>query len=112
MVLTSRLDVAFQVDSVDAVYEEAIHNGAVSVQRPMTVRDEDGEVRIATIKTYGDTVHTLVQNISYKGLFLPGYRASTGSKDPLSKLLPDIRLEAIDHCVGNQDWDQMESVCD
>jgi 4-hydroxyphenylpyruvate dioxygenase len=23
-----------------------------------------------------------------------------------------VNLEAIDHCVGNQDWDEMENICD
>lgn len=27
-------------------------------------------------------------------------------------LLPPVELEAIDHCVGNQDWDEMESICE
>lgn len=35
---------------------------------------------------YGDTTHTLIENISYKGLFLPGYHPPL-FKDPLlSKL--------------------------
>jgi 4-hydroxyphenylpyruvate dioxygenase len=32
--------------------------------------------------------------------------------DPLSKLLPTVQLSHIDHCVGNQDWDEMENICD
>ena len=68
-------------------------------------------MRLATLSTYGDTTHTLIQNISYTGPFLPGYTSSPTAVDPLSKYLPSIALQRIDHCVGNQDWEQMEDAC-
>ncbi|KAF2179067.1 4-hydroxyphenylpyruvate dioxygenase [Zopfia rhizophila CBS 207.26] len=105
-------DVAFEVDSVDAVYNAAIRNGAESVCPPHTMSDPHGSVRLATIKTYGDTTHTLIEKSSYSGVFLPGYRPETAAKDPMSRFLPQVKLEAIDHCVGNQDWDEMENICD
>lgn len=104
-------DVAFEVDDVHGVHENAVLNGAISVQSPVTDTSEEGDVLRATIKTYGDTTHTFIQNTSYHGTFLPGYRSAT-SDDPINSLLPDIDLEAIDHCVGNQDWQQMEAACD
>ncbi|GAB7363729.1 hypothetical protein MBLNU230_g4297t1 [Neophaeotheca triangularis] len=106
-------DVAFQVDSLEAIYTNAINNGAVSVQAPFVDSSEDGSVLKATIRTYGDTTHTFIQrNDSYTGPFLPGYRALPSNPDPLNTQLPPINLEAIDHCVGNQDWQQMEPTCD
>ena len=55
-------DVSFEVDNVRAVYDKAIINGAVSVMEPTAVRDEtDGDVLMATIRTYGDTNDTLIQ---------------------------------------------------
>ncbi|KAL6702734.1 hypothetical protein ACN47E_001016 [Coniothyrium glycines] len=104
-------DVAFEVDNVDAIYSAAISGGAVAVAAPHDVSDSYGSVRLATIRTYGDTTHTLIQKTSYNGLFLPGYRAETTTADPLHRFLPSVTLEAIDHCVGNQDWDSMEDVC-
>lgn len=105
-------DVAFEVDNVRAVYEKAIANGARSVQQPTTLRDQvDGEVVTAVIRTYGDTTHTLVERSLYQGVFLPGYRPAT-TADPLAQLLPKVPLELIDHCVGNQDWNQLESACE
>ncbi|KAI9053909.1 hypothetical protein LZ554_002854 [Drepanopeziza brunnea f. sp. 'monogermtubi'] len=105
-------DVAFEVDHVEAVYNQAISQGAVSVRRPQTLGDEDGSVTAAVIRTYGDTTHTLISRDSYHGVFLPGYKAIPASKvDPLQELLPRVSLEAIDHCVGNQDWGQMEAAC-
>ncbi|KAL9121600.1 MAG: hypothetical protein Q9187_001840 [Circinaria calcarea] len=101
-------DVAFEVDDVRAVYGEAVSKGAGSVAGPTIIKDRmDGEVLTATIKTYGDTTHTLVDRSKYNGIFLPGYRA-VFERDALSDHFPSIELEAIDHCVGNQDWDQMD----
>lgn len=105
-------DVAFAVDDVKATYAAAVAKGAVSVQEPITVVDEqDGQIVTAVIKTFGDTTHTLVDRSRYKGCFLPGFRNLT-RPDPLEKYLPTITLEVIDHFVGNQDWDQMESACE
>jgi 4-hydroxyphenylpyruvate dioxygenase len=63
---------------------------------------------MATIRTYGDTTHTLIERTNYHGAFLSAYRA-VDQVDPLSAYLPQISLEAIDHCVGNQDWNQMNA---
>ena len=105
-------DVAFAVDDVKAIYAAAIAKGAISVQEPLTVStEEDGEIVTAIIKTFGNTTHTLVDRSRYKGCFLPGFRA-TPVPDPLEKYLPKITFEVIDHFVGNQDWDQMESACE
>jgi 4-hydroxyphenylpyruvate dioxygenase len=105
-------DVAFEVDNVEAVYRQAVEQGAVSVQPPRKRSDENGFVTTAIIRTYGDTTHTLISRDSYHGVFLPGYKSIPASKlDPLQRLLPSIKLEAIDHCVGNQDWGDMEAAC-
>jgi 4-hydroxyphenylpyruvate dioxygenase len=106
-------DVAFEVDNVEAVYAQAVAQDAVSIQPPRTIRDENGFVTTAIIRTYGDTTHTLISRSSYSGLFLPGFRGIPQSKvDPLQKFLPCVQLEAIDHCVGNQDWGAMEAACE
>jgi 4-hydroxyphenylpyruvate dioxygenase len=57
-------------------------------------------VIVATVKTYGDTVHTFVQRGDYKGAFLPGYRAAD-TPDPMADFTPPIGLDFIDHVVGN-----------
>jgi 4-hydroxyphenylpyruvate dioxygenase len=69
-------DVAFEVDSVDEVYYQAIENGGKSVISPHTDEDEFGSVRMATIKTYGETTHILIGRKQYSGPFLPGYKAA------------------------------------
>jgi len=70
-------------------------------------------VTTAIIATYGETTHTLISRHSYTGPFLPGYKSlpSTKLPDPLQSLLPPVKLHSIDHCVGNQDWGEMEAAC-
>ncbi|CZR53785.1 probable 4-hydroxyphenylpyruvate dioxygenase [Phialocephala subalpina] len=105
-------DVAFEVDNVEGVYRQAVEQGAVSIQPPRTRTDENGSVTTAIIRTYGDTTHTLISRNTYTGIFLPGYKPLATSKlDPLQRFLPTVTLEAIDHCVGNQDWGKMEEAC-
>ncbi|RJE17481.1 4-hydroxyphenylpyruvate dioxygenase [Aspergillus sclerotialis] len=103
-------DVCFEVDSVDAVFNAAKDNGAKVVSYPKVLEDKDGHVKVAVIQTYGQTTHTLLERTSYRGAFLPGYRKESG-QDPLNKLLPGVQLKRIDHCVGNQDWDEMDKIC-
>lgn len=105
-------DVAFEVDSVDSVFNAAKNNGAKVISHPKVLEDADGQVKVATIQTYGQTTHTLLERSSYRGFFLPGYRVDLGIKDPLSSMLPGVHLKRIDHCVGNQDWDEMDKVCE
>src|SRR6185503_3766553 len=58
------------------------------------VRDDHGEIRRASVATYGDTVHSFVDRSKYRGHFFPGYRA-TGAKPAEGPLL------YVDHIVGN-----------
>ncbi|PLB55561.1 putative 4-hydroxyphenylpyruvate dioxygenase [Aspergillus steynii IBT 23096] len=104
-------DVAFEVDSVDAVFGAAMNNGAKVVFQPRVLEDTDGEIKMAQIQTYGQTTHTLLERHSYRGTFLPGYK-TVNEEDPISHMLPDVGLIRVDHCVGNQDWDEMDKVCE
>jgi 4-hydroxyphenylpyruvate dioxygenase len=94
-------DVAFEVEDLDAIYKRAVERGARVVREPWEEKDENGSVKYAIVRTYGDTTHTFVDRANYKGLFLPGY---TPSKvvDPLDNILPDCQLQVVDHIVGNQ----------
>jgi len=102
-------DVAFTVDDCRKVYARAIRGGAVSVVEPHVEKDDEGSVVLATIKTYGDTTHTLVERKDYMGAFLPGYK-KVEDNDPLTTFAPPVGLGFIDHCVGNQPDEEMEKV--
>lgn len=87
---------ALWVDDAEGAYYTALKRGAESAFAPKTLRDENGEVVLAAVKTYGDTIHTLVERRNYKGVFLPGY-------EPRKSAYPasSVGLQYVDHCVGN-----------
>ncbi|KAI1130310.1 4-hydroxyphenylpyruvate dioxygenase [Nemania abortiva] len=108
-------DVAFDVDDVEAVYDRAVSGAdgiAISVQPPRVSRgnNKEGEIVTAVVRTYGDTTHTLISRRGYTGVFLPGFVAREPA--PSSVALPPIDLVRIDHCVGNQNWNEMVAACD
>lgn len=102
-------DVAFRVDDATGIYNKAVERGATSVAEPKEFRDDNGAVIMASVKTYGDTIHTFVQRVDYKGPFLPGY-AKHHLKECINELMPATNLQFVDHCVGNQGDGEMEAV--
>jgi len=93
-------DVAFHVDDAAGIYNKAVSRGAKSVSEPQELKDENGSVIIASVCTYGDTIHTFVERRDYTGVFLPGFKAHP-LKEKINEALPVPELDAIDHCVGN-----------
>ena len=87
-------DIAFEVDDVDTAFKLAIERGAEAAYEPKSLSDDNGSVRIAAIKTYGNVVHTLINRDGYKGHFWPGMRVENEPGDP-------IGIIDVDHCVGN-----------
>lgn len=103
-------DVAFKVNDARSIYDKAMQRGAKSIRAPWEAEDEHGKVVMASIATYGDTIHTFVERKDYHGPFLPSYVA-VKEEDPLDLLLPCTKLEFVDHCVGNQPDNEMEPAC-
>jgi 4-hydroxyphenylpyruvate dioxygenase len=95
-------DLALWVDDARDAYDKAIARGAVRVQEPTVYTDEQGEVVIAAIKIYGETIHSLVERKNYRGLFLPGFVAVAPHYSP-----PSVGLKYVDHCVGNVELGKM-----
>lgn len=93
---------ALWVDDAAEAYHSAIGRGAESAHPLETLEDEHGKVRVASIKTYGETIHTFVERGDYKGAFMPGFQAR-GSQ---MKVNP-IGLKYVDHCVGNVELGMM-----
>jgi 4-hydroxyphenylpyruvate dioxygenase len=93
---------ALWVDDARKSFLETTSRGAESVQEPLVIKDEFGEVVIASIKTYGETIHTFVERKNYKGAFLPGYQP----RKNLMNVRP-IGLKYVDHCVGNVELGKM-----
>lgn len=94
---------ALWVDDARSAWEATTQRGAVSVQEPTVLSDEHGEVVTASIKTYGDTVHTFVERKNYNGAFMPGFVATNDgyTTEP-------VGLLHVDHCVGNVELGKMD----
>jgi 4-hydroxyphenylpyruvate dioxygenase len=95
-------DMAFWVDDARTAWATAVERGATSVQEPTVMRDAHGEVVIAAIRTYGDTIHSLVERANYSGLFLPGFQPRSSPCAPAP-----VGLMYVDHCVGNVELGKM-----
>lgn len=88
--------IAFWVDDTEQAYNETIKRGARSCFAPRIQKDASGEVKLAAIHTYGETLHVFVERKNYKGFFLPGFVKWESEYNPT-----DVGLKYIDHCVGN-----------
>ncbi|WP_439487284.1 4-hydroxyphenylpyruvate dioxygenase [Algoriphagus sp.] len=93
---------ALWVDDATQAWKETTNRGAITAADPKTISDEFGKVIVASIKTYGDTIHTFVERKDYNGIFLPGYQPKTSTYTPTP-----IGLKYIDHCVGNVELGKM-----
>jgi len=97
-------DVAFSSNDLDRDLEDALKNGALLNSDTEELSDDNGLLRYASIKTYGDTIHTLVDDSSYNGLWRPGY--DNYNPSPLNVENPN--LVKIDHIVGNVEDNKMD----
>jgi 4-hydroxyphenylpyruvate dioxygenase len=98
------IDLAIGVPSAEAAYDYAVAHGATGLAEPEIVHDDYGKVVLATVATYGDTRHTLVERAGYSGPYLPGYVA----RDPLVTPPGQPFFTEIDHCVGNVELGRMD----
>jgi 4-hydroxyphenylpyruvate dioxygenase len=95
-------DIALWVDDARDAFEKATERGAEPVHDPVVFHDEQGEVVVAAIRIYGDTIHSFVERKNYRGLFMPGFVPVAPHYDP-----PGVGLQYVDHCVGNVELGKM-----
>ena len=96
-------DIAMHVEDVDRAFKESVKRGAEPVLEPHDMKDENGTIRKAAIKTYGDVIHSFIDRSDYDGLFMPGFQPKEGLIETES-----VGLQFVDHCVGNVELGQME----
>jgi 4-hydroxyphenylpyruvate dioxygenase len=94
-------DVALEVEDVDHAFHEAVRRGGVPVSEPRDLSDERGVARHASIRAYGETVHSLVARQGYAGPFLPRYASS-------EILGAAVGINSIDHVVANVEAGRMK----
>ena len=97
-------DLAFEVGDVDRSFQSAVARGATPVEQPHDLEAADGAVRRASVRTYGDTIHSFIERGDYSG-FLPGFALDTvrGSA---------VGIHCVDHVVGNVEHKRMQDWCD
>ena len=95
-------DIALWVDDARSAFEAAMERGAQAAMEPTVMQDENGQIVIAAIRTYGDTIHSLVERKDYRGLFMPGFIPAESPFKPTS-----TGLKYVDHCVGNVELGKM-----
>jgi 4-hydroxyphenylpyruvate dioxygenase len=93
--------VALAVPDAEEAYRVAVRRGARGLIEPHEEGDEHGDVRLATIATYGETIHTFVERDGYEGPFLPGFEPVQGGE-------ARDHFSGIDHVVGNVELGRME----
>jgi len=98
-------DIAILVDDCRKAFDAAIAGGAKAVAPPSESSDAGGTLVRASIRTYGDTIHTFVQRNGYRGIFAPGFVEARRSVPFAQK----PGLQFIDHCVGNVGWGEMDA---
>ena len=105
------VDIGLEVPDVDRCIEQARRAGATILEEPHDIKDEFGTVRLASIATYGETRHTLVQlvvdGVRYAGPHVPGYVART-SGFVKREGSPKRLFQALDHVVGNVELGKMD----
>jgi 4-hydroxyphenylpyruvate dioxygenase len=94
---------ALRVDDATDAWEQTTSRGGKSYLKPLRLKDEQGEVVLSGIHTYGETVHLFVERRNYTGPFMPGFRKWENRHFKPS----DTGLLYVDHCVGNVGWNQM-----
>jgi 4-hydroxyphenylpyruvate dioxygenase len=93
---------ALSVDDAEKSFYETMSRGAKAHTQPKVLSDEFGEIKIAAIHTYGDTIHKFIERKNYNGAFMPGYKPAA-SQIPIEP----VGFEVVDHCVGNVELGKM-----
>ncbi len=96
--------IALWVDDAYDAFEQTTKRGAKAYMEPKTMSNDDGEIKMSGIHTYGDTVHVFVERKNYTGIFLPGYQKLDTAYHP-----GETGLRYVDHMVGNVEMGSMNT---
>ena len=107
-------DVAFTVFDAEAAHNRAVSNGGASAQEPRTISDDRGSVTTASVKTFGEVVHSFVSrtgdyalpNVKQGGIFAPKFKKVDYILNEHNQKHP-CGLKFVDHLVGNVEMGSM-----
>jgi len=87
--------IAMKVDNVTEFFDRAVKDGAIPLEPPATLVDENGSVDIASLKVFDDNEIVLINYDKYSGDFMPGYKSV--EQEEWESYDGDTALERIDH---------------
>ena len=96
-------DIAINVDDAKDAYKSCVSRGAKPAYDFNSLNDDNGCYNISAIKTYGDVIHSFIDNFKYDGIWAPGFI----KLDEFNFDITDTGLVRIDHIVGNVEEDKM-----
>jgi 4-hydroxyphenylpyruvate dioxygenase len=96
--------IAFTVRDAGEAWRQSVARGAEAHSAPVELADEHGVLRVASIHTYGDVLHSFIERHAYaEGRFGPHFQP-VPEPDLVAR---PVGLRAIDHIVGNVGWNEM-----
>ena len=96
---------SIDVDDVEKIFDHAVKQGAVIVQKPTRSENEHGFITEAAIRLFDDTELVFINRDHYQHIFKPGY------DQPIQDITLDAvdpKLLGIDHIVGNVRENEMD----
>ena len=73
---------ALKVEDATDAWKQTTSRGGKSYMEPVTLKDEEGELVMSGIHTYGDTVHLFIERKNYNGVFMPSFKKWERSYKP------------------------------
>jgi len=97
-------DIAFSVDNAKVAYESCVSRGARGTDETISSTNLDEMYKKYSIRTYGDTIHSFIEDTKYLGCWAPGFVEieSDGADTQNNSLIK------IDHIVGNVEEGKMD----
>jgi len=97
-------DISFSVACNQEAYKSCISRGAKGIQEPKVTKDNNGIFGKSSIQSYGDIIHSFIDDSKYFGLWAPNFK---------KLILPELNintvsLKRIDHIVGNVENGKMD----
>ncbi|MEQ1906409.1 MAG: 4-hydroxyphenylpyruvate dioxygenase [Pirellulaceae bacterium] len=108
-------DIAFTVDDAVQAYEETLKRGAESAYEPIELKDGEGTVVMAGIKSMGRVIHSFVSRtgnyaldkVKRGGNYMPRFqKVSDLAINEYNRQNP-VGLFYVDHCVANVEKGKM-----
>jgi len=97
-------DIALNVSDSKDAYKSCLSRGAKTATKYESLRDQEGVYCRSAIKTYGDVIHSFIDNSKYNGIWAPGFIAVKENK---FNNVFDTKIITIDHIVGNVEENKM-----